>query len=344
MKKDSLISIAERVGCSVSTVSRVLGGNAARYRISDRTVERVMEEVRRSNYTPSLLAKGLRTNRTDTIGLLIPNIENIFFANMAGVIIREARGCGYKVIVADTQEDANNERNGLSSLLARSVDGIIAAPCGNDAELFRNVQQSGVPLVMVDRYFADAPEFSYVTTDNYRGAVMATEYLLSNGHRRIACIQGTPYSTPVKDRVRGFVDTMRSAGVADDDITVTGDDFSIRNGYLETQLALARPQRPTAILALSNMILMGVLKAVKESELRIPDDISVISFDDNPMFNYLDPAITCIGQPSEGIGTLAVKLLTQAMGGESVTPSHIHLCPTLFARRSVDNLLLHNSH
>lgn len=340
MKKDSLISIAERVGCSVSTISRVLGGNAARYRISERTAERVMEEVRRCNYTPSLLAKGLRTSRTDTIGLLIPNIENFFFSNMAGVIIREARGCGYKVIVADTQEDAHNERNGLSSLLARSVDGIIAAPCGNDAELFLNVQRSGVPVVMVDRYIADAPEISYVTTDNYRGAVMATEHLMENGHRHIVCIQGTPYSTPVKDRVRGFTDTLRGHGVAEAEITVTGDDFSIRNGYLETQLALARPQRPTAILALSNLILLGVLKAVNESGLRIPEDISVVSFDDNPMFNYVEPAITCIGQPSDGIGTLAVKLLTQAIGGTSDAPSHLHLPPTLFARRSVRNLLI----
>lgn len=335
MKKDSIISIAERVCCSVSTVSRVLGGNAARYRISDRMVERVMAEVRRSNYTPSLLAKGLRTNRTDTIGLLIPNIENSFFANMAGVIIREARGCGYKVIVADTQEDAHNERNGLSSLLARSVDGIIAVPCGDDAELFCNVQRSGVPLVMVDRYFADAADLSYVTTDNYRGAVMATEHLLEHGHRRIACIQGTPYSTPVRDRVRGFADALQRAGVAAEEGKVVGDEFSIRNGYAETQLLLASAHRPTAILALSNMILLGVLKAVGESGLRIPEDISVVSFDDNPVFNYLDPAITCVKQPSEGIGTLAVKLLTRVMAGENESPSHLHLPPSLVVRRSV---------
>ena len=310
MKKETLVSIAERSGCSISTVSRVLSGNAAKYRISQRTVARVTEEVKRCNYTPSLLAKGLRTNRTDTIGLLIPNIENSFFAGVAGVVIRESRNYNYKVVVVDTQEDERNEQDGLSALLAR-----------------RRCRPPAAGML------------SYVTTDNYRGAVMATEYLLENGHRRIACIQGTPHSMPVRDRVRGFGDTLRAHGLGDR-IVVTGEDFSVQNGYLETKLALAREERPTAIFALSNLILLGVVKAVHESGLRIPDDISVVSFDDNMLFNYLDPAITCIGQPTDEIGTLAVKLLIRAVREPGAAPSHLHLPPSLIIRRSVRNLLL----
>ena len=364
MKKETLVSIAERSGCSISTVSRVLSGNAAKYRISQRTVARVTEEVKRCNYTPSLLAKGLRTNRTDTIGLLIPNIENSFFAGVAGVVIRESRNYNYKVVVVDTQEDERNEQDGLSALLARRVAGIVAAPCcsrqsvnppveapasrqtnpvaapcGSNSELFASVQEGGMPLVLIDRYLPDAGMLSYVTTDNYRGAVMATEYLLENGHRRIACIQGTPHSMPVRDRVRGFGDTLRAHGLGDR-IVVTGEDFSVQNGYLETKLALAQAERPTAIFALSNLILLGVVKAVHESGLRIPDDISVVSFDDNMLFNYLDPAITCIGQPTDEIGTLAVKLLIRAVREPGAAPSHLHLPPSLIIRRSVRNLLL----
>lgn len=266
MKKETLVSIAERSGCSISTVSRVLSGNAAKYRISQRTVARVTEEVKRCNYTPSLLAKGLRTNRTDTIGLLIPNIENSFFAGVAGVVIRESRNYNYKVVVVDTQEDERNEQDGLSALLARRVDGIVAAPCGSNSELFASVQEGGMPLVLIDRYLPDAGMLSYVTTDNYRGAVMATEYLLENGHRRIACIQGTPHSMPVRDRVRGFGDTLRAHGLGDR-IVVTGEDFSVQNGYLETKLALAREERPTAIFALSNLILLGVVNSPPRAEL-----------------------------------------------------------------------------
>lgn len=116
--------------------------------------------------------------------------------------------------------------------------GIVAAPCGSNAELFASVQEGGMPLVLIDRYLPDAGMLSYVTTDNYRGAVMAAEYLLENGHRRIACIQGTPHSMPVRDRVRGFGDTLRAHGLGDR-IVVTGEDFSVQNGYLETKLALA---------------------------------------------------------------------------------------------------------
>ena len=332
MKKETLVSIAERSGCSISTVSRVLSGNAAKYRISQRTVARVTEEVKRCNYTPSLLAKGLRTNRTDTIGLLIPNIENSFFAGVAGVVIRESRNYNYKVVVVDTQEDERNEQDGLSALLARRVDGIVAAPCGSNSELLSS------PKSHIGAQTRNGL-ISYVTTDNYRGAVMATEYLLENGHRRIACIQGTPHSMPVRDRVRGFGDTLRAHGLGDR-IVVTGEDFSVQNGYLETKLALAREERPTAIFALSNLILLGVVKAVHESGLRIPDDISVVSFDDNMLFNYLDPAITCIGQPTDEIGTLAVKLLIRAVREPGAAPSHLHLPPSLIIRRSVRNLLL----
>lgn len=338
MKKETLVSIAERSGCSISTVSRVLSGNAAKYRISQRTVARVTEEVKRCNYTPSLLAKGLRTNRTDTIGLLIPNIENSFFAGVAGVVIRESRNYNYKVVVVDTQEDERNEQDGLSALLARRVDGHRRRAVRRNAELFASVRRAAA-LVLIDRYLPDAGMLSYVTTDNYRGAVMATEYLLENGHRRIACIQGTPHSMPVRDRVRGFGDTLRAHGLGDR-IVVTGEDFSVQNGYLETKLALAREERPTAIFALSNLILLGVVKAVHESGLRIPDDISVVSFDDNMLFNYLDPAITCIGQPTDEIGTLAVKLLIRAIREPGAAPSHLHLPPSLIIRRSVRNLLL----
>ena len=121
MSKETLISIALRTRFSVSTVSRVLSGQAAKYRISEKTVALISREAERCNYTPSLLAKGLRTNRTDTIGLLIPNIENSFFAGVAGVVIRESRNYNYKVVVVDTQEDERNEQDGLSALLCLAL-------------------------------------------------------------------------------------------------------------------------------------------------------------------------------------------------------------------------------
>ena len=124
MSKETLISIAQRTGFSVSTVSRVLSGQAAKYRISEKTVALIAREAERCNYTPSLLAKGLRTSRTDTLGLLIPSIDNPYFAHIASIIVHEARAKGYKVILIDTSEDERNEREGVRSLLSRKADGI----------------------------------------------------------------------------------------------------------------------------------------------------------------------------------------------------------------------------
>ena len=200
------------------------------------------------------------------------------------------------------------------------------------------LMQHNLPTVFLD-FYGSRDDVDSVLSDSFYGAYMLTSYLIENGHRRIACIQGTPHSMPVRDRVRGFGDTLRAHGLGDR-IVVTGEDFSVQNGYLETKLALAREERPTAIFALSNLILLGVVKAVHESGLRIPDDISVVSFDDNMLFNYLDPAITCIGQPTDEIGTLAVKLLIRAVREPGAAPSHLHLPPSLIIRRSVRNLLL----
>ena len=127
MSKETLISIAQRTGFSVSTVSRVLSGQAAKYRISEKTVALIAREAERCNYTPSLLAKGLRTSRTDTLGLLIPSIDNPYFAHIASIIVHEARAKGYKVILIDTSEDERNEREGVRLLLSRKVDGILIA-------------------------------------------------------------------------------------------------------------------------------------------------------------------------------------------------------------------------
>ena len=144
MSKETLISIAQRTGFSVSTVSRVLSGQAAKYRIS---------EAERCNYTPSLLAKGLRTSRTDTLGLLIPSIDNPYFAHIASIIVHEARAKGYKVILIDTSEDERNEREGVRSLLSRKVDGILIAPAGDDPA-FLEATARQTPVVCIDRHFA----------------------------------------------------------------------------------------------------------------------------------------------------------------------------------------------
>lgn len=333
MKKETLITISQRTQFSISTVSRVLSGKAATYRISDQTVDIITKEAKRCNYTPNLLAKGLCTNKTNTIGLLIPDVDNPFFANIASVIIHEAKNNDYTIILVNTMENEKHEKEGLKSLLARSVDGIIVVPCGSSPEYLETICKQATPILLIDRYFTET-SLPYVCTDNYKGALDATQFLINNGHKKIACIQGVVHSMTVKERIRGYTDALRANGL-DDYKHISGEDFSIQNGYIETKLILSSKNCPTAIFTMSNTILLGAIKAIREAELSIPNDISIISFDDNKYLDFLNPAITRVAQPTDNIGKLSIKILIKSIDNKELDSIQILLPPSLIVRDSV---------
>ena len=323
--------MAERLGYSATTISRVLSGKAEKYRISPDTVNAVLREARRCNYSPSVAAQSLRTRRSNTIGLLLPSVANPYFADMASVIITEPNSAGYTTIVVDTMESEQRLSESARSLISRQVDGILAVPCGEkgmDLEML----SAQIPVVLIDRYYEDT-SLPYVTTNNYQGGLDATRHLLSRGHTRISCIQGVQSSMPNKERVRGYVKAMEDEGLAQD-IDIIGNEFSVQNGYLETKLLMSRAQRPTAIFALSNTIMLGALKAIREAGLRIPEDVALISFDNNLYMDYMTPSITRISQPVEDMAKLAVKILLDKIKGASNCGSQLRLSPIMVAGES----------
>lgn len=334
--KETLSTIASRLGVSVSTVSRVLCGDASRNRIPQATAERIMAEARRCNYTPSHSARSLRTSKSYAIGLVIPSMSNPFFADMASVIIEEANRRGYTAIIVDTMEAESNQKNALDSLLSRQVEGIIVAPCGGESQL-EFLSESGLPVVLIDRYFEQS-SLPYVTTNNYKGGVIATQTLLEAGHRDIACIQGVTSSMPNAMRVQGYLDKMKESG-NEQRVMVVGNEFSIRNGYLETRMLLSGDRRPTAIFALSNTIGLGAMKAIREMNLRIPEDVSLISFDNNIYLDYMIPPIARISQPLDDMSRLATKILFERISDPSIPASHILLSPNLIPGGSVRSLI-----
>ncbi len=323
--------MAKRLGYSATTISRVLSGKAEKYRISPDTVNAVLREARRCNYSPSVAAQSLRTRRSNTIGLLLPSVANPYFADMASVIITELNSAGYTTIVVDTMESEQRLSESARSLISRQVDGILAVPCGEkgmDLEML----SAQIPVVLIDRYYEDT-SLPYVTTNNYQGGLDATRHLLSRGHTRISCIQGVQSSMPNKERVRGYVKAMEDEGLAQD-IDIIGNEFSVQNGYLETKLLMSRAQRPTAIFALSNTIMLGALKAIREAGLRIPEDVALISFDNNLYMDYMTPSITRISQPVEDMAKLAVKILLDKIKGASNCGSQLRLSPIMVAGES----------
>lgn len=334
--KSNIVDIAEKAGFSITTVSRVLNGKAEKYRISEETCRKVQAVAEELHYVPNEFARNLRTGKSKTIALIVPSLKNPFFAEIASAVNTEVRKYGYITLIGDSDDQIDNERAEVMHLSSRSLDGMIIVPCGDECEHLLKLKEGGLPLICIDRYFEES-DLSFVSSDNYEGAYSATKYLIDQGHSMIACIQGVRHSIPNIQRVKGFKDAMEHSGIGS--YTVTGDEFSEQNGYLETKLLLREKVGPTAIFAFSNTIAMGCIKALKEEKVRVPEDISIISFDDNPYLDYIEPPLTCIAQPVEDICKIAVKILFSSIQDKDTSPKHILLKTSLKVKKSVRSRL-----
>ena len=334
--KETLSTISQKTGFSVTTVSRVLSGQAEKYRISERARKIVLEEAERCNYSPNIIARNLRTNKTNTIGLILPSVSNPYFADLSSVIIAEANSRKYTTIVLDSMESESNQEACIETLMARRVDEITVAPCATDPAIFEEINKKHVHVILVDRFY-EGSDLPYVTTNNYSGGVEAVNSLIRNGHRNIACIQGVKTSAPNKKRIAGYKAAMTDAGL-EDNILVVGNEFSLQNGYLETKLLLNRSPRPTAMFTLSNTIALGAIKAIREAGMKIPEDISLIAFDNNIYMDFLTPPISRISQPVEDMAKLAVKLLFESIESHNRVNTKLELAPDFISRESVKKL------
>ena len=335
LAKTTLAAIAERTGYSVSTVSRVLSGNAGKYRISRSAVERVTREARRCGYRPNLVAQSLRTRQSQTVGLVVPGIDNPFFATLSSIVIAQLDARGYHTLLADSRESEEEEREALEMFQDRGVDGIIAIPVASSPEFHEEVGQN-VPLVLLDRYFQKTT-LPYVCTDNYAGAYMAAKYLVDKGYKRILAIQGMPSSMPNRERVRGFLDAIDGRGV---ESKVVGDAFSVENGNREALAAFAgNPQAYDAVFAFSATILIGTISALRRLGIAEGKDVGVISYDNNGFLDFMNPPVSRVEQPLREAGKIAVDTLFSLMeahrsGLPRPAPVQQLVQPTLVIRES----------
>lgn len=334
--KANIKDIAAKTGLSISTVSRVLNGKAEQFRIGKKSQQKILEASRELNYVPNLIAANLRTGKSNTIALIVPSLCNPFFADLASTLNSEVRKYGYSTMICDSDENTEIEITELKRIIARNIEGLIIAPCGNYSEHIRQLHDLGLPVICIDRYFEDL-DIPFVSTDNYHGAYVATKHLLENGHTRIACIQGVQQSTPNRLRVKGFVDAMEETGLTT--YSITGDEFSVQGGYLETRLILMQKEKSTAIFTLSNTIAMGCMKALKEMNMSIPDDISLLTYDDHPYLDYLATPLSCIAQPVSDISKFATKFLFAKLKNNDLAIKHLLLKPEIKLKKSVKRLI-----
>ncbi len=330
--------LAALIGISATTVSRVLNGKAELYRISPATSKKVLNAANEFSYYPDRIARGLRLKRTETLGLIIPDIANPFFASIAKTIEFETRRNGYSLILGDSLDDIQTETELLNLFAGRKVDGIILAPVGHSSAHIEEFQKRGIPVMVIDRYLPGT-KIPFITTDNYAGAFEAVEYMISKGHRVIACIQGLKGISVNTDRVQGYRDALEKNNITVDNHMILGNDFGVENGYIQTQILMSREKMPTAILALSNLISIGVMRALSEKNLSIPDDVSIVSFDDQPYSAFLASPMTTVEQLKEEIARIAVNgLLAWIRTGKIDQQIDKMLKPKLIFRKSVKTI------
>ena len=340
--RTTLKSVADELGISVSVVSRVLSGQGSKYGISKATQEAVAKIAGRLRFKPNQLARGLRLAKTLTLGLVIPDISNPFFAGVAYQIETIARDAGYSIILCDSLENEDVEREVLGVLQSRMVDGLIVAPVGKTHDHLASIDQSQCPVVLVDRYFPES-KIPFVTSDNFGGALQATRHLLENGHRNIAFFQGSPSAQSSMERARGFRTALAEFGIRFTKRHVLGNAFNWESGYVAAQQLLRRRPRPTAVFLANNQIALGTLVALKEKGVRVPEDISLVAFDDEPFFAHLAPPLSTVAQNVSEIGHHAIEMLQALMKGlSSLSVSGITVPTRLVLRGSVRNIGQHH--
>lgn len=303
--------VARRAGVSQATASRALSGAGP---VSPDARERVRRAAEVLGYQVNKAARSLRTRRTDTIGLLIPDVRNPFFAELAYVIEQTAGRHGMAVITMSADEDHDRQAEALQVLVRQQVDGLIVAPQGD-----RPVESAvgNIPLVYVDRDVAGR-QAPLACSDNDRAAVMMIDHLVSRGHRKIALITGPQITATGRIRKEASLRRLAEHGYSPDPSWVQEGDFQLDSGRRATAEILATERRPTAVFAGDNLMAVGALLELRDRGLRAGRDIALASFDDAPWFTVLDPPLTVVAQDVAGLGRCALDSLRDVIAGREV--------------------------
>lgn len=322
--------VAESAGVSYATVSHVINNTRL---VSPETRDRVLAAMAQLNYRPNALARSLRQGKTNTIGLVLPDSANPFFAEISRSIEDAAFKKGYSVFLCNTELDTERELFYVDVLSKKQVDGIVFVAAGDQADSLDFLQRRNMPVVMIDRNIPNV-EVDAVLTDHQLGGLLATQHLLELGHTRIACIAGPSSITPSAERIIGYREALEKAGIAyNGDLIIRGD-YHAQSGMEITQAILKMDPRPTAIFALNDLMALGALRAAAEASCLVPKDLAIVGYDDIEIARFTNPPLTTIAQPKKEIGTQAVNLLVERMSQKSRPPSRLVLEPELIVRRS----------
>lgn len=328
----TLRDVAQRAGVSAMTVSRVVNGSAG---VDSETQRRVEEAILALDYIPNRLARSLVSQQTRTIGLIVPDVVNPFFAPVVRGAEATARKAGYRVLLCNSEGDLRLEREYIEDLVAHRVEGLLLAPASDRSRVaLLPLLKGRFPLVLLDRSLPDT-DCDHVISDSVAGSRRLVEHLIAIGHRRIAHFTESDDVSTGRDRLEGYRQALEAAHipVADDLIFRTTTDRI--GGYRATQLMLHLDPLPTAIFTVNNMTALGAMQALRERGLKVPEDIGLVCFDDVEHLAILSPFLTVVDQPGETFGSLGAQLLFERISGKAGNRSRrIVLQADLIVRQS----------
>ena len=326
MEKVSIKNIAQRVGVSIATVSLVLNGKDKKGRIGKDVAETIRKVAKELNYEPNHLARGLRMGKSQTIGLVVADISNPFFANMAFHIQEYAEQFGYSVMITNTNESDSKLSKILDILLGRQVDGLIIVPTEHSFETIEKLVKKKVPLVLLDRWFPDLPT-CHVVIDNYQASRSAVQHLIDGKCKRISFLGYHVHLPHMLERARGYADVMQEAGLFDEKM-MKGINYHSMKPDIEhalNDLFLHDKKQVDGIFFANNSISMLGIKYLLKMGVKLQEDVKIVCFDKSEAFDYMEHHIPYILQPIPEMGKMAVDVLISQIKQEIVTPSKIEL-------------------
>lgn len=329
-----IVDVAKKANVSTATVSRVLSKSET---VKKDTTQRVLEAIESLNYQPNILARQLRRLETKTILVVVPDITNTFFSKVLRGIESVAIESGYQVLLGDALNNVERESGYLNILQQKKADGMILLTARVDGQVVEDIAKQ-YPVVLACEY-TEGSEIPTVSIDNISSARKATDHLINLGHKRIGFLSGPFNSVLGRDRYKGFKQAMAQHSLTVESYLVQEGDFSFESGFNLMKKFLALDVPPTAVFAANDEMAIGAIKAIKSKGLSVPEDISVVGFDDIKFASIFEPALTTIAQPSFEIGKKAMELLIKIINKDELEKNQYILEDKLVVRDSCKKCL-----
>jgi DNA-binding LacI/PurR family transcriptional regulator len=325
--------VAERAGVSTATVSYVI--NKSRF-VSEERTRRVLEAIEELSFTPSKVAQSLRSGRTTTIGLVMDDITNRFASQFTRGLENTASEQAYSIIISDLQERPENEARSIAMLVDQRVDGIIYAGYGKQESQLKELFEGGLPVVVVDKPPV-GDRLPSVLIDNRASMIKALRHLKSLGHRDILFVNGLEVNRNAVLRAEAFAEFMRNHHLPCHGDCISYGDFTLEHGYQTTVRILEEHRKFTALMCGDDLVAFGAMAALKSRGVRVPEDVAVVGFDDDPMAAIFDPSLTTIHYPMYEMGRQSFELFLRLSRRRRKQPERVLLDTELVVRRSTDS-------